>query len=437
MSRAARGAGLALAAGLLGCAAPRAERAYSPDLEPPLALGLLDADRKAERPDAPAPERAKAYRVSARMRAEAGDAVGARERYERALTLVPEDPETLLLLAQAYREEPERAGGFASRALAAAAGAAPGRRAEILRVSAEIALDLQDPAAAVRDLKLALSLDPGDLDAIRLLLRASAARGAEARDLAAAALRAASEKPEWLRPAAFRFAARVWRDAGADAESADADRRALALDPDDMEALRDLVQIEWRNPGRGLARVDPPDESRRPAEDSWADWTPEALRRAEALDPDGVEALRLRIARARAQGNEREAQRDAALLPEALLRAPLWQLAAGLRFAARLQSALGRREEALLSLTTALRYEPNTVQTWRQLEPMRSGAGGPGLPPSIPIFRLEHMDAANARLKLGDVAGAERAVGLALKHDPADRYALALKAKIQARKAGR
>jgi tetratricopeptide (TPR) repeat protein len=445
----ARAAGLALAAGLLGCVGPRAERARKPDLAPPLvkpfepplapplAFHLLEADQMAERPELGAAERARAYCFSARMRTDAGDGVGARERYKLALKEVPDDPETLLRLAQASREEPERARGVAARALAAADGAAPGLRAEILRVSAEIALDMQDPAAAVRDLKLALALDPADLDALRMMIRASGARGTEARGLARAAQRAAAEKPAWLRPAAYRFAARVWRDAGADAEAAEADRRALALDPDDMEALRDLVQIEWRNPGRGLARVDPPALDPRPAEDFWAEWTPEALTRAEALDPDGVEALRLRAARALSKGKIEEAQRNAALLPEALLRAPLWQLAAGLRFAARLQHALGWDAEALISLNTALRYEPNTVQTWRQLEHFRGFLGAPSLPPSLFIFKMEYMDAANLRLKLEDVGGAERAIDLALKSGPNDQFTLDLKEKIMTRKAGR
>jgi len=455
-ARVPRAAPLLLAAALLGCGVfPRREPR---DLESMLARArtehlwnsdrqaVLYADRAAALESAPAAGRARAYRLSGEYRLGVGDAAGAREKLERALALAPEDPGALSLLAQAAREEPGAALGWAERALKASAGAAPGRRAALHLLAADIRVDLEDEEGAARELASALELDPGNLDALRAMARVERRRGGDAAFYARAAERAAEDAPEWLRPAARRYAARVWLDLDDEPRAARAYRRALELDPDDQEALRCLVEITGKEPGAAAERVAPPGTPPRPPEESWAEWTPQALERAERRDPDGVEAVRLRAARARERREPREAAREAGQLAEALWRAPLWQQAAGEVMAARLQLDLGDEREASVRLATALRLEPHSLRAWRlesrlktaresrrvSVSVLHSSVVADQAPDAGQALAFGYREVAAARWTLGDPAGAERAVARALEAVPGDAAALELRARIAA-----
>lgn len=403
------------------------------------------AERAAALRSASPADRERALRLSGEYRLYLGDEVGARERLDAALALTPDDPDALVLRARASREDPDEALTWVVRAQQAAAGAPPARRAALRRLAAEVRVDLEDDAGAERELKAALEAVPGDLDALRALARVEKRAGGDAASFARAAEKSADDAPEWLRPAARRYAARVWRDLDDGPRAAAAYRRVLELAPEDLESLRALLELSWQDP-KDPVRALPDGAPPRPAEDSWTEWTPEALAAAERLDPDGIEALRLRAARAWSKGRKKEAAREADRLAGALWRAPLWQQASAEVLAARMELDLRDEGEAALRLASAFRLEPHSIPAWRletrlkkaressrlSVSVLHSQLGADQVVDPSASLALEYRDAAEVRWALGDEAGARRALALALEAVPGDPPALALSAKIDA-----
>lgn len=396
------------------------------------------AESAAKDPAATSAQRVQAYRLSAEIRAHFGDQAGAQGKLEQALALSPDDFETLAQLAETTRDKPRLALSYAERAVRAADAAPAFRRAEITRLRAEILLDTGDEEGSRRELLAALELKPRDLETLRLLARVERGDRAAAESRARAADAAAAEAPEWLRPAALRFAARIWLDLEAYAEAADAYRRVLAVDPNDQAALFGLVHIEFMRPKAGLTRVATPDDKAPTFGPPWKEWTPETLARAERSNPDSPEAWRLRAAAALAQGRPKDALAAARRCADAIIRAPLWQQAAAERLAARMHLDLGSASDASLILARAVRLEPYSVHTLLMqsslnISPYELPSAVTPLATSNRTINesMGYREIAEARWDLGDTEGAAAALAKALKANPKDDAALSFARRMR------
>ncbi|MFI5345913.1 MAG: tetratricopeptide repeat protein [Elusimicrobiota bacterium] len=167
----------------------------------------------------PARRRAAAYRLSAQIRLDLGDADGARAALDRALELAPDDVATLALASAARRAEPGTAAKLAKAACAAADSQPAWRRSSAERVCARALADAKDYAGAMTALGKALSIELDDADTLREMVRVRRLSPAEALPSVAAAAPDAIVTPAQA-------------------------RRALAEDPDDLAALAALFDAE-------------------------------------------------------------------------------------------------------------------------------------------------------------------------------------------------
>lgn len=253
---------------------------------------------EAPRPS-PAPKEAGAYLALARAQLELADDRGARANVARALALSPKDPAALALLAKIAREQndhwlairyagprdegdarlsvgdyegAEEAYKRALRADPADAGASHGlaqslreRPREALvhaeaagahRLAAEIRCDLGDAAGCEAGLARALEASGDDLEALWALARLK--RGSVH---ARRAFEAAGRAPSWCRASAYRLSARIWLEVKDEGGAAESLRRAIALEPDDLQALETLESLPARPPAaRRAAEPAPRDE---------------------------------------------------------------------------------------------------------------------------------------------------------------------------------
>jgi tetratricopeptide (TPR) repeat protein len=325
---------------------------------------LLTLDKLLAAAPARAAARAFGLKERGRLRALIGDFDGARADLEAALRLVPGDGEAALLLAQAERETPERALRWALRA--ARPGSGGGRAAALL--AADISLDLGDERGARRLAAKALEAYGEDPDALRLMARLSRGEPAEARGYAERAEQAALALPDWLRPAALRFCARLWQDLGETGRALSALGAAHAAAPEDTAAMEELARLRREQPGAaaGPALAAPaaaPAESR------------SAVELRVSRDPDALPDLFRLEELAFSEGRVADAAALAARLQETIHRAPLWtQFPAYLR-ASSVWQALGDPGRARECLLPAKDLEPDSPEANLALYPL--GRRGP------------------------------------------------------------
>lgn len=388
---------------------------------------LADADRDAADPKASGPHRAESLRRAGELRLSLGDFPGAETDFRRALELLPGDSGLLLRLAEALHERPELALPFADRA-ASAAGASAAARADGYLLAGRLRLELEDAAGAEKSLALALSDAPDDLDALHAMARVLRARKPAAFVFAERAERAAAKSPPWRRPAALRLAARVWLELDEHARAAENFRLALLFNPEDLDALGPLVRMKDRlAPGRlaGLRRAALAAGRRTELETEAS--SEEAPLRALASAPDDLEALR-RLVVLHRERRPAEAAAYAARFGAAVPRSPVWQRAEAYRELARLWSSLGDAAKAQASIDRAHDGQSDSLLTWRMIDALPPPAkeklnqGGP---------MAVYCAAAEMRLALGDRAGAEEVLALALRHEPGHAWALRLKAALE------
>lgn len=296
---------------------------------------------------------AASLRALADVRVLLGDAAGAERELRAALQLVPGDAEAAYRLAQVLRAGPKEALAYAVQASTGAA--TDRRRAAAFLLAAEIRLDLGDVAGARAAAARALELSGEDLDALRVMIRLLRDHPDESSVYALRASRVAAAAPLWSRPAALRFCARLWLDQGDAARAAEAVRGALALNPDDRDALRMMLKLRQQHPetaASGAASAAP----------EAAPRTREALELALKSDPEDVEALRQLIALERRAGRLPEAADLADRLAEAGASGPAWRLPSALRLAARTWIELGETDRADQSILRAQTLD------WQSLE---------------------------------------------------------------------
>ncbi|MFI5347032.1 MAG: hypothetical protein ACHQ51_11725 [Elusimicrobiota bacterium] len=309
-------------------------------------------------------QRAEALRAAAGVRALRGDASGAAGDYAKALVLLPGDADALIGMARALGDSPERALPYAERAAGSAATAA--RRAAAHRLAAEFRLDLGDDAGALAAIESALKEAPDDLDALRDMVRIKRGRPKDAAVYAERAYRAAGGAPLWSRPEAFRLCARIWLEINDYARAEDCLRRALAVDPDDLDALESLVQLKHEGPRRPAVPAEPagapPADEVRPEE---------AVTAALRADPGDLDALRRLVALRRGQNRLKEAAALAQRFTDAVEDAPAWQQAPAYRLITRTWLDLGDAPQALETLWKARDMDPRSLATGKLGEEMK------------------------------------------------------------------
>ena len=385
-------------------------------------LSLSCAERIIAAPGVAPARLAKILRQSGDARLRVGDFTGAERDFKRALTILPQDPDLPRLVAVAKRSRPDADSvAFAERAAHNEKGSVAGRAAAFT-LAAAMRDDLGDRAGARTSVESALALAPDDLDALDLAVRLRIAQKSEALPYAERAERAAIAKPAWLRPSAERQSARLWLVLNEPSRAAAVLARALAQNPMDVTALGMLARIRGRLSTAelaGLRRFAP--AAPVPAEPKPA--SEEAVKRALERDPSGLEALRDLVVFERDAKRPEAAVAAAARLWSAIPRAPLWQQAAADRELAELWFSLGDERRASLSLGRSLDVEADSIDAIRRLDSQRHSVAG--LTPAY-----AYCAAAQYRLELGDPAGVEELVKLALAVEPKNEWALRLKARV-------
>ena len=347
---------------LLLVAAPAAAGLFSGPCGDLDALSPLQADTDAQKlavgclkKSLPDDRRARVLARLARIRAALGDSEQAGKDLESALALRPEDPALLRAVAESRRERGQD-------------GLELARKAGAHRLAGEILADRGDAAGAATEFAAALKASPDDLEALRGLVHVSS--GAQAAGYAARAAEAAARSPAWSRGAALRFAAQILLDAGDRSEAAKALAAALALDPDDIEALQTLVLIHRRDPSLALPAM--------PSQDA-------------PMPPP-------------AAGPGRDA---AERFASSAVEAPAWQRYDALSQSVLLSLAAGERRKAEKTYDALENRDYQTLQTYRLHVALYGGetrGGGE-------LSRLrENVD---LRLRLGDHAGAAAAAARA------------------------
>jgi tetratricopeptide (TPR) repeat protein len=354
-------------------------------------------------------ERADARIQEAHACAEIGDYAGAETALSLALKARPDDAEASYLLASATRDRPEQA---LPRAEAAAKAAGPARRrAAAYRLAAEVRLDLGDLDGARADLDRALELSPAD---VATLVLASAARRAEpgtATKLAKAACAAADSQPVWRRSSAERVCARALADAKDYAGAMAALGKALSIELDDADTLREMIRVRRLSPAEALP------SAAASARDGGV--APAQARHALAEDPDDLAALASLFDAERAAGHKREAAELAERFTSSIRRSDDWQRLDAYRRSAQQWIDLGDPKNAIGSLFRAEDLDAASVPN----EKLIVKASGRAV--EAPISEA-YDAAAKLRLALGDPAGADATLERGLELSPESQYLLQL-----------
>lgn len=387
---------------------------------------LSFTDKIAASPRASAARRAEAVRQAGEMRLSLGDFHGAQNDFERALASAPGDAGLLHLLALAKHERPEEALIDADRAAKAGASAVGRARAHLL--AGQLRTDLADAAGAEKSLALALKDAPDDLDALHAMVRVLRGRKAEALVYAERAGAAAGRTPLWQRPAALFLSARVWLELEEHARAAETLRSALRFNPEDLDALGALVRIKDKLGPEQLAglrratlRAEGPGASEPPAPNDA-----QALARALAKNPDDLEALRRLIVSSR----RIEAAAYALRFEDAVWKSPVWQRAEANRVLAAVWLELGAPDRAAAILERARDLKSDAIDTWRMIVALGPRDRNTRLKG---VYSGIYCTAAEMRTALGDREGAEEEVRLSLKEEPAHPWSLRLLAELKAR----
>lgn len=374
----------------LECAASRARaRSEARKGTDDLASALRDAERCGQHLDA------------GRARLLLGDAAGAERSFKKALTADPGDAGALYGLAVATRDRPKEALGYADRA--ARAGASIQRRAAAHRLAGEIRLDLGDRAGAASSVEAALKLKGDDLEALRDMVLVKRARPGEAAPYAARALAAADAAPAWARSSAYRFCARMYLELKDEKGSALSLRRALALDPDDLDALEALVQLKVRGEPAALPPAKP------------------------AADSGELDAMLRRIALLREEKKSAEAAALAESFMDAVPESPSWQITAAYHAVALEWLALGNEEMARQSIRFARELDPRSVEILRLAQRLGAGDGAEDDPTPADAYAA----IGRARMSLDDLEGAERSLRKALDLRPDHLEGLAAMTQVK------
>lgn len=379
---------------------------------------LAYADLVAAAPQTAAARRSEVLRKAGELRLLLGDFPGAAEDFRNAMGGNPRASD-LLNLAEAKREQPEEALPYAERA-AKAPDAAAFDRAKANLLAAALRMDMGDASGAEKNLALALTDAPDDLDALSAMVRLKRENKPAARAYAERAERAAAKTPPWQRPAAYRFASRIWLEIGEHERAAEKLRSALRLNPEDLEALAPLVRMKDKLTPKQLAGF------QRSALVSDADKeaaakspSADAVNRALAANPHDLEALRQLLVLNRS--NPAAATSHAARFADSVRKSPVWHRAEADRVLAAFWLSVGNEGKAYATLDHAYEFQTNSIAAWRMFLKMpklapadehRSGA------------LSAYCNAAELRLALGDREGAQETAKLGLKLDPTHACAL-------------
>lgn len=293
-------------------------------------VALADVERRSREPGLSDAALAELLAESGRLRLRVGDYPGAESDCRLALLLSPGHAEASFRLAEALRDSPESAVPFADQAALAAATSR--RKTMAYRLAGELRLDLGDLKGARRSLEKSLEIDGENFQALQAMVRVLAAKPKEARVFALRAERAAERAPAWARAASLRYAAHVWLELRAYDEVEELLGRALAVDPDDLDALETLALVKYERPDRMLRTVPHPPEGARAVE-------PPVLDSAEAAARFAGETVEM----------------------------PSWLYADAYRLLARSWLALGDRRKAVRYARQAEEAEIGSVRTARIL----------------------------------------------------------------------
>lgn len=440
-----------------------------------IALGLArDLDRRSiefeelaqplRRPDSReavyVANRVAAYVAIAQARAELGDAAKAEISVRLALAQDPAAASALRLLARLEfdRGRPREALADADRLVEASGKASAGERADGERLRAMIQLALGEGAAAETSLERTLALAPGDLEALRLLVRIELDDGRPRRalDFVVRLVDATRTAPAERRADARIQEARIRLALKDDDGAARSLEGALALDPGALPALELLsdLRLSQNRPhealkyaGRLVAAAEnaPPaeraDARRRRARVQLAladvSGARKSLEETLALDGDARPGLMPLIQLELVHGRPREALAYADRLVEACGDASPAVRAADERQRARIQLTLGDDAAAETSLKSALALDPAGTDAPRLLLRIEQSRGRPRealayasrlVDASAHAPPAERADAyrerARLRLQLGDEDGARMDFGRALDLSPEDLASL-------------
>lgn len=379
-------------------------------MSPRLAAVLVSLSFAWTRPPAAAATAAENRRAARELIA-SGDFEGAYDRIVSLLAEAPYDRETLALRLGVERSAGSRLLRWAALADAERRAREPGlpdaRRAEVLVESARVRLQVGDAAGAEESCLRALELKPGDAGASSCL--AEALRDRPERALPHAERSAAAAPTPRAKAAAHRLSGEIRTDLG-DLDGARRDfERALAVDGDDLEALRGLARALIGRPKEARAAAA---RASRVAQAAPLWFRGAALRfsahlwlelkehreaaadleRALSLDPDDLDALEtmVRVKNARPPGSADvggPAARSAAIEPPVLASAeaaerfeaeladtPGWRLPDAYRLLARTYAALGDKRKAYRSVRRAEAEEIGSVRTARILVEIAPGS---------------------------------------------------------------
>lgn len=343
------------------------------------------------------------YRVEGRWRMQQGNARAANALAQQAVMLSPQDVDAWVLLAQSHdalgkRAEAVRAWSIVlrhqpgqaqwssalahslsaagqtdqARAVLSAAGSGSNDVAMLIALAQE-SLAQSRYMEAEQALRRALAIAPASSDAAAPLgaILLDSGRADEGRTMLEEVL---ARDPNHR--ASLLILARHRMNTGDPAGAANLRRRVVALNPDDVEALRELNQAQrqtgdWSGAlvsARSLVRlpgVTAPDHialSDAALRAGFAEESRTALANAEALAPDSLDVLLARCAQAgREQNNARALEYATRATQRHPTSGPAWS-SKGYSLI-----ALGRPAEAVEALETAVRLDPRAVNGWINL----------------------------------------------------------------------
>ncbi len=237
-----------------------------PQNRPSEALAYRDRLLAASEKNASASERASVYRQRAQIDLALKNYSGAEKNLLQALESAPDDAATLLLLVQAElgQNRPSEALAYSDRLLDAYQQASASELAFVYRQRAQLELELKNEAAAEKNLLQALESVDDDPAALKLMIQVKldAGRPSEALAYADRLLRAASTASPAERGAVYRLRAQVQFELKDEAEAQKSLKQALESFPDDLEAMRMLIEAGLQRPQEALSIV----ESHRPSD---------------------------------------------------------------------------------------------------------------------------------------------------------------------------